>query len=168
MLWNASYRQSYVFTVSHSKCVDDREASDRVFYSRWELRAMCDQGTIYAPDFSRFVINRPKGPWLRPEAIGWHCSFDNSRTNALWDIIWNAEGFGFYFHGRRYPSGNTFTLGFPAGLIVVLTTIMPLVAFRRIRKARALVSRPICVSCGYDLRATPDRCPECGTVPAKK
>jgi hypothetical protein len=45
------------------------------------------------------------------------------------------------------------------------TTAMLLVQMARARRTQRLNSG-LCLRCGYDLRATPDRCPECGSVPA--
>lgn len=53
---------------------------------------------------------------------------------------------------------------FPFWLIILLSAILPAIWFFRFR-ARTTQRRKemgFCLTCGYDLRASKDRCPECG------
>ncbi|HWE93181.1 MAG TPA: hypothetical protein VG269_04340 [Tepidisphaeraceae bacterium] len=53
----------------------------------------------------------------------------------------------------------------PLWAVVVVTGLCPFVVLRHwIRDRRRRRSIGLCPTCGYDLRATPDKCPECGTV----
>jgi hypothetical protein len=55
------------------------------------------------------------------------------------------------------------------GAMCVVWALVPIATFSRsiIRRIRRYPDG-CCPRCGYDLRASPDRCPECGTIPPKK
>lgn len=70
---------------------------------------------------------------------------------------------GVYMEAWEDPRFAACYLVVVAGMSItaaVTTLTAPVLTFLRRRKPRGL-----CPACGYDLRATRDRCPECGTVP---
>jgi len=75
---------------------------------------------------------------------------------------------GFTIHdgtsGGRIAGGKGFTLIFLDGGLCAVTAILPIRWLVVTRKMRKLKSVGRCAICGYDLRASPDRCPECGTL----
>ncbi len=95
--------------------------------------------------------------------------------------LWNLNAMGFLCTASRGGSSQIqlgpdvtqstsydkgFTIGFPHIAAVVALAILPSLLVKRLITKRR---RPIgvCTACGYDLRASPDGCPECGLIPAK-
>ena len=81
----------------------------------------------------------------------------------FYHVYFNWGGFACYRNDLGDAPEHNGTL--PLWFLASVTAIGPLwatrsAALRRRRKLRR--SRGLCVNCGYDLRATPDRCPECG------
>lgn len=76
-------------------------------------------------------------------------------------------GFGtaaidYYSDGKM----RRYALYLPHWAAALSFAILPTLTFSQAIRCRRRSARGRCPSCGYDLRATPDRCPECGTIPA--
>jgi 4-amino-4-deoxy-L-arabinose transferase-like glycosyltransferase len=72
--------------------------------------------------------------------------------------------FGWTNEPYRSGTKRTIVLLMPLYLIFAVSLLMPALWLRTRRNRR----KPgVCPRCGYDLRATLDRCPECGAVPSQ-
>jgi hypothetical protein len=84
------------------------------------------------------------GPsYLREIGISWQ----NPTTQITGEISW--------------------TVNVRLGLLALVTAIATVFFFIPWQRVFTHPKAGMCFHCGYDLRATPDRCPECGQVPNK-
>ena len=99
---------------------------------------------------------------------------DEARTTSSQYLSTQSRGFAFVrAPDGAGPSGYPWLrhglLAFPYWFAVLVFAALPawwLSAWHRRRRRAARRAAGQCVACGYDLRASPDRCPECGALAA--
>lgn len=106
----------------------------------------------------------------------WFDYVQSARTLAISMMNWSVlSGYKWLPQAERYESQSDFSthpakahvyqVHFPCWYGILVGLAAPTLAAYRWQKSRRRVAHGRCANCGYDLRATPDRCPECGSIP---
>jgi hypothetical protein len=180
--WIRSY-----WRVDHVGVVNEIMPSEQ--YCFWDLQFRQGGVRLSLEDVS--ILNASKAQtWLKSyrERRGW--SFDLGVDPSLVRNIYpTASGdpsdvpefvpisrwlfaFGVDWESKTYTTSNGAarpirrTLVLPAWLLLLTTASWPLLLtikyWRKSRTHRARGRKGYCLACGYDLRGSKDRCPECG------
>ncbi len=110
-----------------------------------------------------FFVDRTTFSFTFVRVVRW--TNDSKSRNSSKDF----RRFGFWYanrvSGRSPLAVYAFVIGIPTPLAIGLFGLYPLLRFRRIRQIKRWRQNGMCTSCGYDMRGSPDQCPECGTFP---
>lgn len=110
----------------------------------------------------------PRAKW----SVASESADDNWRSSLMSDLTrfdggvrLGPYGFGYYTGAPLLPQ---YAVAVPYWLLAIPTLPMPAIWVWRFARRQHRASKNRCATCGYDLRVSTDRCPECGTpIPAK-
>jgi hypothetical protein len=125
------------------------------------------QSALGVFSFNRMVV---RSPALRAEVRSGHIPVTPAQRQGHQGWMDQQTWHGFAWHTSNFAnpgaklSGYSNDFSLPYWFIFLCAGILPAVLLYR--KPWRIRHRPgRCAKCGYDLCATPERCPECGTVP---
>jgi hypothetical protein len=130
------------------------DSSPMVTYSYVGL--FSNRGTIWLQFYRTRYSN---DIFISPSAFGptiWRVTQAQKGKSSGWT---NDE---FAFRLNQEPGDFSLFVVFPYWLAALVTAILPAAFIYRVIRSRRAIRAGHCRTCGYDIRATPTRCPECG------
>jgi hypothetical protein len=154
-------REGRILCVRYITFETDRSSGTRVPCPT-PPRTFSQRASLPPADWDAFIASRFGSG--RVTAVPWH-GFHMTRSETTSPtLVGDGERFSILEDGTL-----TDRIGFlsvPHWSLAGAFLLLPAIALRsrRKRRRRSDASSGRCATCGYDLRATPDRCPECGTT----
>ena len=167
LLWVRSYLvRDWVGRLQFQRHGDGLRGNEWVFWSGQGDAAIVFLWYPFHPPpdlFDADLSRQPEVEWVRHKET---VDFGSYARPIVPD---NSTGFSYEIGGDPTNSETTSSIGvaFPLWSAVLATAVLPLTRFIRWQRRRSRRQVGLCGSCGYDLRATPGRCPACGTAPAE-
>jgi len=177
VLWYRSYHSHHVaWTRWHIDRDKHRLRTDYLVCDRGRLSWFVhDQLTWWSPEEPTIWRS-----YAKQDAMGWNYGFDVKfkRLPNIGQRLCKVRGLGFEFlyFGPQPDSPLVYTtlsydksgieVAVPCSGLSLILGLSPVIRFLRFLRAlrRRVANR--CATCGYDLRGTPECCPECGTPAA--
>ena len=124
---------------------------------------VCRGSAVYYADWTwAYPRARPEWGYVgHDDTAGERRAMDDVESRVAARVGSGFRFAGLAFRGGKQASEKDATVVLvPLWLPAALFAVAPAIWWWRRRRARP----GHCAACGYDLRATPDRCPECGAV----